>query len=235
MLRPSRMLPLLATLSVVPSARAATPVVVTTLSSAAVATEPGVAEAIATPSGITTQVKVAVTTVPAPAVTTVPTPAPAPRLAPPAPPTAEELYAQELRTQIHDDRGRGRGLLASGLAVVGTAYLFTSLAGALAIDRARDITDDPTTPENEGHQSARRRSFGRALLVPGIGPALAIARGETAVRSWAAGVAGISQALGVGLAAVGVHRLLRARRLERLSLSAAGSSRQAHVSVQVRF
>ena len=42
-------------------------------------------------------------------------------------------------------------------------------------------------------------------------------------------------AVGAGLALVGVHRLARARRLERVRVSAMGGARQAHVALQVRF
>ncbi len=237
MTRLSCTLSLLAVL-VAPQAAAAAPLTVTTLPTVAVAEDPGVAKALASQGETTTQVEVAVTTV-TPATTPPPAaPAPAitaPRPAPPPPPTPQELYEQERSSQIRDDRKSGRALLGSGLAVAGTAYLFTSLAGAVAIDRADDMVDDPITPEDEGRQGRQRRSFGRALLIPGLGPALAIARADTAVRSWAAGIAGLSQAFGAGLAVIGMHRLGRARRLERLRLSAMGTSRQAQVSLQVRF
>lgn len=233
MTRLSCSISLLVAAALVPQVARANPAVYGALHTAAVASEPGVAEAMAAPSGgHTTQVEVKVRSESA-----APAPAPAavvPRPEPPRP-TAQERYEQQLRAQIHDDRKAGRGLLAAGLAVAGISYFVTSLSGAVAIDRARDLTDDPNTEPDEGQRGQQRRAYGRALLIPGIGPALAVARSDGAVRAWAAGVAGLTQALGAGLAILGTHRLVRARRLERLSLSAMGSSRQAQVSLQVRF
>jgi orotidine-5'-phosphate decarboxylase len=116
-----------------------------------------------------------------------------------------------------------------------SAYVFTTLAGALAIDRSRRIIDDPLTERDEARQRRERRAYGRALLVPGIGPAVAIARADTAMRAWGAGMAGLTQAVSVGLVIVGMHRLARARRLERLSFSAMGTAQEAHVAMRVRF
>lgn len=211
----------------------ANPATLAAMQTVAVATEPGVATATMAPATTTTtQVAVTVSTDVAaePVATPEPAPAPPPALTGYVPPP-EHRYDE----QIHDDRKSGRGLLAGGLTLAGSAYLFTSLAGALAIDRSRDFTDDPLTEGDESRRGQRRRAYGQALMVPGIGPALAIARADTAVRAWAAGLAGLTQAVGVGMALVGVHRLARARRLGRLQLSAMGSSRQAHVALQVRF
>ena len=234
MTRLSCSISLLTAVIAAPQAAAANPLVINTMPTVAVANEPGVAETLSAPGGggTTTEVNVAVTTAPTPPPRPVVT---SPRPTPRPPPTAQELYQEELRMQIRDDRKAGWGLLGSGLAVAGTAYLITSLSGAVAIDRADDFVDDPATIPDEGLRGTQRRSFGRALLIPGVGPALAIARSDSAVRAWGAGVAGLTQALGAGLAIVGLQRLGRARRLERLSLSAMGSSRHAQVSLQVRF
>lgn len=231
-----------------PAVAQASPSTVASMRTVAIASDPGVAEALAEPAGgsATTRVTVEVTTeadqappvvaapaaAPTPAATPVVEPAspPPPHVAAPAP-RPEDRY----REQARDDRKSGRGLLAAGLTVAGAAYVLSSLAGAIAIDRSRDLGDDPLTEVDEGRRGERRRAFGRALLIPGVGPALAIARADTATRAWAAGVAGLTQAVGAGLAVVGIQRLVRARRLERLSLSATGSSRGAHVSLQVRF
>lgn len=225
-------IPLLAALTVAPGLAHANPTVVATLPTIAVANDSGVAEAVAPPVGSsTTRVTVEVATSPAKEVTT---PAPVePR--PPAPTEYRPSQAERHAMQAHDDRKAGRALLAGGLTIAGAAYLFTSLAGAIAIDRARDFEDDPLTEADEGRRGDRRRAFGRALLVPGIGPAVAIHRSDSAVRAWGAGVGGLAQAVGAGLALLGTIRLARAHRLERMSVSAAGDARSAHVSLSVRF
>lgn len=231
-------LSLVAALGLVPRGAAAAPSTAATLGAirtVAVASEPGVAEAALAPApGTTTKVAVTVSTeIHGPAAAP-PAVAPAP-VPPPPVPRYEPRPEDRLAEQIHDDRKSGRGLLAAGLTLAASAYLFTSLSGALAIDRSRDRADDPLTERDEGRAARQRRAFGRALLIPGVGPALAIARADTAVRAWGAGVAGLAQAVGAGLALVGVHRLARARRLERVRVSAMGGARQAHVALQVRF
>lgn len=227
-------LSLVAVLGLVPRGAAAAPSTAATLGAirtVAVASEPGVAEAALAPApGTTTKVAVTVSTE-----THGPAAAPPAPVPPPPVPRYEPSPEDRLAEQIRDDRKSGRGLLAGGLTLAASAYLFTSLSGALAIDRSRDLVDDPLTERDEGRAARQRRAFGRALLIPGVGPALAIARADTAVRAWGAGVAGLAQAVGAGLALVGVHRLARAQRLERVRVSAMGGAGQAHVALQVRF
>lgn len=160
-----------------------------------------------------------------------PEPEPRPTPTPVYVPTAADRYA----AQAHDDRKSGRSLLAGGLAIAGLSYLFTSLGGALAIDKARKRSDDPLTEEDETRGADRQRAYGRALLIPGVGPILAVHRADRAIRGWAAGVAGLGQAVGVGLTILGVHRLARAKRLQRLSVAAMATGRQANVTVGIRF
>lgn len=225
--RPRFVLPLLAGLALAPRPVLANPTAVAALPTIAIATEPGVAEAVVPPqTGSTTRVTVEVAPSP---LETVTAPEPVP------PPDPELSRAYRYRAQAHDDRKSGRGLLTSGVSVAISAYALTSLAGAMAIDRARDFEDDPLTEPDESLRGDQRRAFGRALLIPGIGPAIAIHRSDSAVRAWAAGVSGLAQALGVGLVLLGTHRLARAHRLERLAVSASGDRLGAQVSLRVRF
>lgn len=160
-----------------------------------------------------------------------PPPTPAPTPTPTYVPTAADRYA----ALAYDDKKSGKKLVLAGSLVAGFSYLFTSLGGALAIDRARDMVDDPLTPQDESRGARARRGYGRALLVPGIGPALAIARADRAMRAWAAGVAGLGQVVGVGLVALGAHRLARGRRYKRLSLAAMATPEHAQVTLGLRF
>lgn len=217
----ARSLALATTLALLPGTALANPATLATLQTVAVADDAGVAQALVQPG--TTKVTVVVDTA-------APVAAPACEVTPPI--HAPQPYYERIRK----DRKTGRGLLIGGAALGGLAYLYTSLAGALAIDKARGLaTDDPGTPGNEGRARAERRAYGRALLVPGIGPALAIPRADTAIRAWGAGIAGVTQAVAIGMTIVGLYHLGRAHRLERLSLGAMAGAQQAHVSLAVRF
>ncbi len=210
--------------ALLPSITQASPnpaIAVSALRTASVANDAGVAEAVVQPADPgSTKVTVVVSTTPGEGT---------PAAAPEPPPLTYEPRPFDQR--IYDDRKSGRGMLTAGLVLGTSTYVFT----ALAIDKAREMTDDPLTEENEARHRADRRAFGRALLIPGIGPALAIGKADTALRAWAAGFAGLSQAVSVGLVVVGIHRLRRARRLERLSFSAMGTAQEAHVALRVRF
>lgn len=210
------------------SSAAATPATVANQRTVAVVAEPT--------TTTTTEVTVAVTSEPAATPEPTAAPAPEPKPEPPPPPTPEQLRQWERADQARKDRKSGRGLIISGAMVSGVSYLFTSLAGALAIDKARDMVDDPNTLDiDESAPADDRRRFGRALLIPGIGPGLAIARADTATRAWAAGVAGLTQGLGAGLVVLGIARLGRAKRLERINVSGMASSQGARVTIGLRF
>ncbi len=235
----ARCLALATALALLPGSALASPTTTPALASAlqtvAVANDAGVAQALAQPTS--TEVTVIVNGGASPAAAASPAPAPAssPAAIEPPPPTyVPSPYADGIRR----DRKSGRGLLIGGLSLGITAYVYTSLAGALAIDKAREMDDDPITLEDESRARADRRAYGRALLVPGIGPALAIPKADTALRAWGAGMAGLLQASALAMTIVGIARLGRARRyerLERIHLGAVASSQGAHVSLGMRF
>src|SRR5688500_7079928 len=147
-------------------------------------------------------------------VATAPTPA-TPASAPAAPPP---VVPRSALPEIEPPKP-SRGLLVAGFSIGGVAYLTTSLAGALAIDRARDFTDDPLTEEDESQRGDRRRAFGFALLVPVAGPFVAIPRADTAMRAWAAGISGVAQAAALGLTIAGLVRRSASRRAHRLAFA----------------
>ena len=238
-----RSLALATTLTLVPGSALATPTTLAALQTVAVADDAGVAQALVQPAEPgTTQVTVAVSTSgAAPACATTPAgPAaatPAPTVAPPAPAYVPSPYAD----RIHKDRKSGKGLLVGGLSLGGFTYLYVSLAGAIIIDKARNMqTDIPGTPGNEGRDRDERRAFGRAMLIPFVGPALAIPKADTALQAWGAGLATITQLTAGTMTLVGMHRLARARRYERLeqqrlSVGAMASREGGQVSLAVRF
>lgn len=220
----ARSLALAGTLALLPGTALAVPTTTTlaALQTVAVADDSGVAQALAQPG--TTQVTVTVSTTDGAAAPTVSPPPPPPVYTPP--PYSDRIYK---------DRKSGRSLLIGGITLGVTAYVYTSLAGALVFDKARDMRDDPLTMEDEGRDRADRRAYGRALMIPGIGPALAISKADTAMRAWGAGMAGLTQAAALTMTIVGLHRLGRANRRERLSFGAMASGQQAHASMTVRF
>lgn len=243
----ARSLALATTLALLPGTALANPSTLATLQTVAVVDDAGVAQALAQPAAPgSTQVSVMVSTAasePAPACATAPaaaaSPVPAPTVAatptPPSPPPSP--YAD----RIYKDRKSGKGLLIGGLSLGGFTYLYVSLAGALVIDKARSMpSDDPFTPGNEGRARDERRAFGRAMLIPVVGPALAIPKADTALQAWGAGLATITQLTAVTMTLVGLHRLARARRFERLeqqrlSLGAMASAQGGHVALSMRF
>jgi hypothetical protein len=236
MTRLSCSLALTVTLALLPGAAQANPATLAVLRTVAVVNDAGVAESMVQPAEPgTTKVTVVVSNEPRRAAAPVVAPEAVPAAAPTPPPQLVDYPRSPYADRIYKDRKSAPNLVAAGLAVGTLSYVFSTLAGALVIDRSRRITDDPLTETDEARVRRDRRAYGRALLVPGIGPAVAIARADTAMRAWGAGMAGLTQAIGVGLVIVGAHRLARARRLERLSFSAMGTAQEAHVAVRVRF
>ena len=249
----ARSLALATTLALLPGTALASPTTLATLQTVAVANDAGVAEALAQPAE-PAQVSVTVSNVTgsAPACTTAPAVAtavpvaeaatvPGPTVAAPPSPPPPTYVPSPYADRIHKDRKSGKGLLIGGLSLGGFTYLYVSLAGALVIDKARNMqSDDPLTPGNEGRARDERRAFGRAMLIPVVGPALAIPKADTALQAWGAGLATITQLTAVTMTLVGMHRLARARRFERLeqqrlSMGAMASAQGGQVSLAVRF
>lgn len=236
----ARSLALAVTLSLLPGVAQANPATLAALQTVAVANDAGAAQALVQPTAPSTQVTVNVSAGSGPACATDPA-ATTPTVSPAPPPPSDYPPPSPYYDRIHKDRKSGRGLLIGGVSLGAFTYLYVSLAGALIIDKARTMPgDDPFTPGNEGRARDERRAFGRAMLIPGIGPALAIPKADTALQAWGAGLATITQVTAATMALVGIHRLARARRLERLeqqrlSLGAMASSRGGHVAVSVRF
>jgi len=231
----------LTTLTLLPGVALANPTTLATLQTVAVVNDAGAAQSLVQPAEPgTTQVTVMVSTTEGEPTAALPEAAeiaypPDAAATPPPPVYTPPPYSD----RIYKDRKSGRSLLIGGLTLGVTAYIYTSLAGALVMDKAPRIQDDPTTMMNEAHQRADRRAYGRALMIPGIGPVLAISKADTAMQAWGASMAGLTQAAALTMTIIALHRFGRANRLERLqqrmSLGAMASSQQAHVSLAVRF
>jgi hypothetical protein len=175
---------------------------------------PVAAPVAATPTAAWESPAVVVAQVPAPVVSSPPPPRPV--LTPP------------LRL-----RG-GKQLIAAGAVTLGTFYFFSSLAGALVIDKGRKPRHDSTTGALE-RPDRRRTNYGRALLVPVAGPFIAMAYSDTAMQRWGAVLNGAAQVTGVVLVLAGMVRNARARRWERMSFGAGPAAGGATISLSGRF
>ncbi len=128
----------------------------------------------------------------------------------------------------------GNDRIAAGLAVFGGFYFFTSLAGAVIVDKARDRKTDNYTGEREPIDT-RRVNHGRALFVPVAGPFIALAFTDSAKQRWGAVLSGTAQATGIIVAAVGMLRKARVRRAQRYSVGGGAAASGAMVSLSGRF
>lgn len=131
------------------------------------------------------------------------------------------------RPRKDPDRSSGIAFLASGLALFGSAYLSSSLAGVANIDRKfEDPRDD-----------ARARAYGNRMLIPIVGPWVAISQSDSATKGWFTGLAGVAQGVGIALATVGAIRLSRAhrRRVQQFSVSPGMRAEGGHIQMSFRF
>jgi hypothetical protein len=162
----------------------------------------------------------------APAQTSAPAPAPvvSPRTHLPPPRPAPYVPSN----------GKANAMLASGLGLFGGVYFFTSLSGAIIIDKARDGELDAYTGVRSGPDK-RRINYGRGLLVPVVGPFISLAYTDSARERWAASFSGLAQVGGAVLLLAGVIAKGRIRRAQRLGWAAGGIQGGGAVTVSGRF
>ena len=112
-----------------------------------------------------------------------PPPGPAPYQAPPEPP-----------------RRRGKGMMIAGFITFGASYLTTAFVGAVALDGSREFGG---TTDTQAHK------LGTALLIPVVGPLVAIPNIDSYSASLVAVLSFIAQAGGLGLGIAGAVRYSR--------------------------
>ena len=115
-----------------------------------------------------------------------------------------------------------------------TIYLVTSLRGAFAIDRARKSRTDPLTGQ-EWPIDQRRVTFGRTLLVPVLGPFVAMGYTDSAVARLGAAVSGTAQVAGAVMLLAGIVAKRRIRRARRFGWTAGATHDGAMVGIHGRF
>lgn len=190
------------------------PIPASTASPAPVVSASAAAEATVTTAPASAATSPAATVIVAPSA-----PVPAPRIAPTPPSRSSEIKD-------------ATSIIVAGATVAGTFYFFTSLAGAVVIDKARrsDVVGTGKTTID-----TRRLNYGRSLLVPVAGPFIAMRFSHSATERWALALTGVAQTAGVVLALVGASRRARARRAERLGFAPGFVAGGATVGVQGRF
>lgn len=111
--------------------------------------------------------------------------------------------------------------MTSGFVVLGVSYLTTALAGALVVDGARnDFSRDVSS-----YERARQEAIGLRLLVPVVGPFVAIDPAPSAAAGLGLAVVGLVQATGLALAVGGIAQNVKYRRhvRRRVALRAGGA------------
>lgn len=87
-------------------------------------------------------------------------------------------------------------MTAVGFSVLGGSYLVSSLTGAIVADTRDD---------------ERLERFGRRMIIPVVGPWLALQYTDSATGAWFTGLAGVAQTAGLVVGTIGAVRLARNR------------------------
>lgn len=150
-------------------------------------------------------------------VTTAPAPPPPPPPAPPAPAYTPVVPGSQAPSPMLVDphiaalkhqRNSGIGMTISGYTMFGTSYLISALIGTISLDYAASVGGTGT--------------YGRRMLIPMVGPFMAIPRADSATGGLFTGFVGVVQVAGFALGTAGAIKLGRANRQLRLSADAGG-------------
>lgn len=154
----------------------------------------------------------------APIVVVTPPPAAQPTPPPPPPPAytpavpgsaAPSMMVVDPRiAELKHRRNSGLGMTISGYTLFGTSYLISALVGTISLDLAADVGGTGV--------------YGRRMLVPLVGPFMAIPRAGTATGGLFTGLLGVVQIGGFALGTAGAIRFGSARRQLALSADTGG-------------
>jgi hypothetical protein len=109
---------------------------------------------------------------------------------------------------LRQRRNSGMGMAISGYTIFGTSYLISALIGTISIDYAKDVGGSGV--------------YGRRMLIPMVGPFMAIPRADSATGGLFTGFIGVIQLGGFVLGTAGAIRLGRANHEMRLSADSGG-------------
>jgi hypothetical protein len=144
-------------------------------------------------------------------VTAPPAPAPPPPAYVPAEPgtnAPSPMLVNPRVAALKHRRNSGIGMTISGYTLFGTSYMISALIGTISIDYARDVDGSGT--------------YGRRMLIPLVGPFMAIPRSDSATGGLFTGLVGVVQLGGFVLGTAGAIRLGRANRDLRLMADSGG-------------
>jgi hypothetical protein len=113
---------------------------------------------------------------------------------------------------LKHQRNSGIGMTISGYTMFGTSYLISALIGTISLDYAADVGGTGT--------------YGRRMLIPMVGPFIAIPRADSATGGLFTGFLGVIQVAGFALGTAGAIKLGRANRQLRLSADSGGLTLQ---------
>ncbi len=163
----------------------------------------------------------------------VPTPATAQRVlsvpvfaSGPSPTTPTDAYARP----AHQRRDVASALLGTGASLFLVSYLSTAFAGAVIWDDSRASSQGPMSRDVR-----RRLRYGATLMVPGVGPLVAMGWSGSAVRSMGLGISGALQVGGLVMTYIGARNHIRMNRQRWLSIGGAATSSLAQASLRIRF
>ncbi len=141
-------------------------------------------------------------------VTAPPVAEPAPPPPPPVPTYVAPPGPSPQLVALRQQRNSGIGMTISGYTLFGTSYLISALIGTISIDYARDVGGSGT--------------YGHRMLIPLVGPFMAIPRADSATGGLFTGLVGVVQVTGFLLGSAGAIRLNRANRDLRLMADTGG-------------
>lgn len=110
------------------------------------------------------------------------------------------------------------------------SYLSTAFAGAVIWDDSRASSQGPMSRDVR-----RRLRYGATLMVPGVGPLVAMGWSGSAVRSMGLGISGALQVGGLVMTYIGARNHIRMNRQRWLSIGGAATSSLAQASLRIRF
>lgn len=154
----------------------------------------------------TTEAPVIVVTTPPPAPPAPPPPAYVPVV--PGTHAPSPMLVDPHIAALKHQRNSGIGMTISGYTMFGTSYLISALIGTISLDYAADVGGTGT--------------YGRRMLIPMVGPFMAIPRADSATGGLFTGFLGVIQVAGFALGTAGAIKLGRANRQLRLSADAGG-------------
>lgn len=162
-----------------------------------------------------------------------PAPAPAPKAEaappPPRPAPAPVTTPPPARPMPDLPENNGVASLVTGLSILGSVYALTALVAARRLDEPRSGW------HGDERDRDREAAASRALLIPVVGPFIAMPNSRSHAQTYGLALNGSLQVGGLVLTTVGAVLNARYNRAKRWQLTAATRPGGATAGVQVRF